>query len=250
MSKLLAEGLRRLFKGKRFYIVLIVIAAVTSFFPLLSYLVADTREERGFADPVFFVFAGQIPMFVSIAAGMLICQDFKNNTVRNKIITGHSRTNIYLANLIVSLIVMVLYYLTIILVTIVLGGALMGFDNFPSIALFKKMLLTLAVETAFTSTIVFICNTLKSTGGFVLALCMHYILSTVEVFLGFIPHKFHKIVEFVEEVVPSFQITLLVYTEKADQIPEKWAIMVTACAIITFATTSLGIAAFNKSDLK
>jgi ABC-type transport system involved in multi-copper enzyme maturation permease subunit len=250
MSKLLAEGLRRLFKGRRFYIVLIVIAAVTAVFPVLSYFVVDSREERGFADSLFLVFAGQIPMFVSIAAGMLICQDFKNNTVRNKIITGHSRTNIYMANLIISLLVMVLYYLTIILVTIPLGYVFMSFEYFPSIGLFKKMLMILAVEIAFTSTIVFICNSLKSTGGFVLALCMHYIFSTLEVFLGIIPYKFHKIVEFVEEVVPSFQITLLVYSTEPDQLPEKWAMMLVSCCVITFATTALGIAAFNRSDLK
>lgn len=250
MANLLAEGLRRLFKGKRFYIVLVVIAAVTAFVPVLSYFLADSPDERGYADQLFFVFAGQIPMFVSIAAGMLICQDFKNNTIRNKIIIGHSRTNIYLANLIVSLIVMVLYYLTIILVTIVLGGVIMGFDNFPSISIFKKMLMILAIETAFTSTIVFICNSLKSTGGFVLALCMHYILSTVEPFLNFIPRKYQKIVEFVQETVPSYQITLLVYSTEVDKLPEKWLVMLVACVVITGATTALGIVAFNKSDLK
>lgn len=250
MCNLLGEGLRRLFKGKRFYIVLIVIAAVTAFMPVLSVIAADSREERGTADMLFFAFAGQIPMLVSIAAGMLICQDFKNNTIRNKIIVGHSRTNIYLTNLIISLIVMVLYYLAIILVTIVLGYALMDFEFFPSADIFKKMLLILAVETAFTSTIVFICNSMKSTGGFVLALCMHYILSTLEAFLGFIPHKFHKLVEFIQEVVPSFQITLLVYTQDADEIHEKWYIMLISCVVITVATTAMGIAAFNKSDLK
>lgn len=250
MSKLLAEGLRRLFKGKRFYIVLIIICCVTAFVPLLSYFVADSPEERGNADQLFFVFAGQIPMFVSIAAGMLIVQDFRNNTVRNKIITGHSRTNIYMANLIVSLVVMVLYYLAIVLVTIVLGGALMGFDYFPSMGIFEKILLILAIETAFTSIIVFICNSLKSTGGFVLALCMHYVLSTVEPFLDFIPHKFHKIVDFVKEIVPSFQITLVVYNTEVDQVHEKWGVILAACLVMTVATTALGIASFNRSDLK
>lgn len=250
MSKLLAEGLRRLFKGKRFYVVLIVIGALTAFVPVLSSLLAESPEERGYADQLFFMFAGQIPMFVSIAAGMLICQDFKNNTVRNKIITGHSRANIYMANLIVSLIVMLLYYLAIVLVTIVLGGALMGFEVFPSIGIFRKMLMIIAIETAFTSTIVFICNSMKSTGGFVLALCMHYILSTIEPFLALIPHKFHKIVDFVMQVIPSYQITLVVYNTEADKLHDKWPIMLTACAIITFATTALGIASFNRSDLK
>ena len=250
MSKLLAEGLRRLFKGKRFYIVLIITCCVAAFVPCLSYILADSPEERGFADQLFFEFSGQIPMLVSIAAGMLIVQDFKNNTIRNKVIIGHSRANIYLANLIVSLVVMVLYYLAIVLVIIVLGGALMGFEYFPSIGIFKKMLLILAIEIAFTSTIVFICNSMKSTGGFVLALSMHYILSSIAPFLTLIPFDYRKIRDFIMAIVPSFQITLVGQNPYVDDLPAKWLIMLISCVVITVGTTILGIASFKKSDLK
>ena len=251
MANLLAEAFRRLFKGKRFYVVLIVLCCIASFIPLLNFLLADSMEERGHADQLLFILAGQIPMFVSIAAGLLICQDFRNNTIRNKIIIGHSRASIYMANLIMSLVTMLIYYLANIIVVIILGNVLMsGFESFPSVGIFQKMLMIVAIETAFTSTIVFICNTMKTTGGFVLSLCMHYILSTFEPFLGLVPGKYRKAVDFIMEVVPSFQITLVVYNTKADGVPEKWYIILTACVIITVATTVLGIEAFNKSDLK
>ncbi len=229
---------------------MIVFACLVAFIPILLSIIAHASDETGHADEFLFVLAGQIPTFVSIVAGMMICQDFKNNTIRNKIIIGHSRTNIYLTNLIVSLIVMLIFFIINIVVMVVVGGILMPFKVFPCVGIFKKMLLILAIETAFTSTIVFICNSMKSTGGFVLALCMHYILTTIEPFLNFIPYKHRKIREFIMEIVPSFQVTLVVYNSPVDGLPSKWLIMLISCVVITVVTTVLGIASFNKSDLK
>ena len=105
MVNLLAEGYRRLFKGKRFYIVLAVIVGVAAFVLTLVTILSSTFDDSASpkADGMLFMMTGTMPLLISITAGLLIVQDFRNNTIRNKIIVGHSRTNIYLASLIVSI---------------------------------------------------------------------------------------------------------------------------------------------------
>lgn len=246
MSKLIAEGYRRLFKGKRFYVVLIVIMALAALIPVLNAIFEPDRELRGYADGIFILFSGQIPMFVSVAAGLLITQDFRNNTVRNKIIIGHSRTNIYLANLIMALTVMVIYLLALMITGWGIGAIFMDFRYLKKAEFILKVLMYFPIMITFTSLIVFICNSLRSTGGFVLALGMHYILNTVEPFIGLI--KNGDVYDVLQQILPSYQLTLLMNTGWA--CPEQWPIMLLSCVGITLVSTALGVFVFNKSDLK
>lgn len=246
MSKLIAEAYRRTFKGKRFYVVLIVIIALAAFIPVLNAIIEPDRELRGYADAIFLIFAGQIPMFVSIAAGLLITQDFRNNTVRNKVIIGHTRTNIYLANLIMALTIMFIYMLALMVGGWGAGAIFMDLRYLDEPEFILKVLMYFPIMISFTSLIVFICNSLKSTGGFVLALGMHYILNTIEPFVGLIRHG--DIYKVLQQILPSYQLTLLMNTDI--ECPEQWPAMLASCAAITLVSTVLGIFIFNKSDLK
>ena len=97
MANLLAEGFRRLFKGKRFYVVLAVIIAIPTIAAVFLRIVEKRALNLG--GVLVFSLIGTMSMFISITAGLFIINDFKNNTIRNKIIIGHSRAKIYLANL-------------------------------------------------------------------------------------------------------------------------------------------------------
>ena len=147
MANLLAEGYRRLFKGKRFYIVLAVIIAIPTIAAVFLRIVEKRALNLGGA--LVFSLIGTMSMFISITAGLFIINDFKNNTIRNKIIIGHSRANIYLANLIISLTVAFIYQMVFWLTLIVFGKTIMRFDAFPSKEIFQNMLLTLAIIFAF-----------------------------------------------------------------------------------------------------
>ncbi|MCR4638651.1 ABC transporter permease [Ruminococcus sp.] len=260
MANLLAEGYRRLFKGKRFYIVMAVMAAIPVLFTLLyaasnSFMEAASREDgeaaemlagfKSYADDLLFSHTGVMVLLVGIAAGMLIVQDFRNNTIRNKIIVGHSRTKIYLANLIVSLTVMMIYELVYIFIALAFGGLMLGFRDFPNKAIIVNMLLVLPIEIAMTSLIVFLCNSMKNVGGFVLSISMHYIVSMFSLALLLL-HKHPKIMEIVKEAVPSYQMDLL----GTEAIPEHWLRMMLFMFGITIISTLGGILIFNKSDLK
>lgn len=245
MANLLAEGYRRLFKGKRFYIVLAVIMAI----PIIASVFIRIVEKRALnlGGALAFSMIGTMTMFISITAGLFIITDFKNNTIRNKIIIGHSRTKIYLANLIISLTVAFIYQMVFWLTLIGLCKTIMRFDDFPSKEIFQNMLLTMAIIFAFTSCFVFLCTTLKNTGGFALSLMLDTILNMiVSLVLMFLGNK--TISKILLTAVPSMQRNEFSYNPTV--VPDNiwWMILIDIgiCVVVTIA----GIEIFKRSDLK
>ncbi len=245
MSNLLAEGFRRLFKGKRFYIVLAVIIAIPTFASIFIRIVEGKALDMGTA--LCFSMIGTMTMFISITSGLFIINDFKNNTIRNKIIIGHSRTKIYLANLIIALFVALVYQLIFWLTLIGLCNTIMKFDNFPCTEIYQNMLLTLAIEFAFTSFFVFLCTSLRNTGGFVLSLMLDTIVNMVaSLVVMFVGSK--KLANAFEIAVPSLQRNDFAYDPT--NVPSNiwWMILIDIgiCFVITIA----GIEIFKRADLK
>lgn len=262
MFNLLAENYRRLFKGKRFYIVLAVIVGVAVLFTLLYYFLnsimtgmpanelegveVQVENSKLYADSLLFTLKGDMPLLIGITAGMLIVQDFRNNTIRNKIIIGHSRTNIYLCNFIVSQTVMLIYEAAYFITAALVGGIVLGFKEFPTRDMVVLLLMTLPIQMALTSIIVFFCNTMKNVGGFVLSITMTYIVGIFSMALGLL-NKFPKAQELVGEIVPTLQLNMLL---SSDKIPDNAARMVVFMFAITILSTVSGIFLFKKSDLK
>ncbi len=256
MANLLAEGYRRLFKGKRFYIVLAVVIAISVMFTLLYMAVNKLaggmvmgEEDAPMipADPLLFDNIGITPLLVGIAAGMLIVQDFRNNTIRNKIIIGHSRVKIYMANWIVSVTVMVIYMIAYLAVSILLGAIILGFEEFPSKAIFINLLHVFFIELAMTSLIVFLCNTMKNVGGFVLAITMHYIVDMFSLSLMLL-NKHEKAQQIIREAVPSLQMSII--QQNYTEIHANGVRMILFMVAITVVSTVAGALLFRKSDLK
>jgi len=265
MGKLLAEGYRRLFKGKRFYIVLIVIIGIALLFTFLYYLLnkilfnfesdalseADMQELSSLkytADSLLFTMKGDMPLLIGIAAGMLIVQDFRNNTIRNKIIIGHSRTNIYLANFIVSESVMLIYELAYFVVALIAGGIVLGFEQFPSGGIIGVLFMTLAIQMAITSLIVFFCNTMKNVGGFVLSITMTYIVGIFSIAMALL-NKYPKAQELVGDIIPTLQMNKLINVQEY-VVPDNAPRMIVFMFAITIISTISGILLFRKADLK
>ena len=244
MANLLAEGFRRLFKGKRFYIVLAVIIAIPTIAAVFLRIVEKRALNLGGA--LVFSLIGTMSMFISITAGLFIINDFKNNTIRNKIIIGHSRANIYLANLIISLTVAFIYQMVFWLTLIAFGKTIMRFDAFPSKEIFQNMLLTLAIIFAFTSCFVFICTTLKNTGGFALSLMLDTVVSMLVLLVMIIPQK--EISKILSIAVPSMQKNSL--SNNPTVVPDNIWWMILIDIGICVAVTIAGIEIFKKSDLK
>ncbi|WP_295081809.1 hypothetical protein [Ruminococcus sp.] len=245
MSELLAEGFRRLFKEKRFYIVLAVNILIPAFVSVFIGIVEGKGSMIG--DVMMFVMTGIIIMFISITAGMFIVSDFKNNTIRNKIIVGHSRARIYLANLIISLFVAVVYQLAYWLTLIGLGWPLMGFKLFPCKEIFINIGITMVIIVTFTCAIVFICNSLRTTGGVVLSIMMDSIILTVAELIVMFSKS--KTVEKIAEVaIPTIQRQEFKYDPTS--VPDKVALIIVIDIAICVVLTIGGILIFKKTDLK
>ncbi|HOA11166.1 MAG TPA: hypothetical protein PKO14_01940 [Bacilli bacterium] len=116
MKKLLIADLRRIFKGKGIYVLMtlgFIFQAISALIVQLSGLAANDVAELGdLAAEVFnpvALYAGSfnptqnIGLILLIVVAVLISGEFTNNTIRNKIVAGHSKTSLFLSSLVTVL---------------------------------------------------------------------------------------------------------------------------------------------------
>lgn len=115
MKKLLIADLRRIFKGKGIYVLMtlgFIFPAISALIVQLSGLAADVAELGDLAAEVFnpvALYAGSfnptqnIGLILLIVVAVLISGEFTNNTIRNKIVAGHSKTSLFLSSLVTVL---------------------------------------------------------------------------------------------------------------------------------------------------
>ncbi|TAH57416.1 MAG: hypothetical protein EWM49_04540 [Bacillota bacterium] len=116
MKKLLIADLRRIFKGKGIYVLMtlgFIFPAISALIVQLSGLAANDVAELGdLAAEVFnpvALYAGSfnptqnIGLILLIVVAVLISGEFTNNTIRNKIVAGHSKTSLFLSSLVTVL---------------------------------------------------------------------------------------------------------------------------------------------------
>jgi len=151
MKTLLIADLRRIFKGKGIYVLMtlgFIFPAISALIVQLSGLAANDVAELGdLAAEVFnpvALYAGSfnptqnIGLILLIVVGVLISGEFTNNTIRNKIVAGHSKTSLFLS----SLVTVLTYVFVVILVnssfTYLFNSISFGFGLQPFSAYFKR----------------------------------------------------------------------------------------------------------------
>ena len=86
MANLLAEGYRRLFKGKRFYICMIVYLSI-ALLEIIIYRIGNNMFSGAGdllnVDTLIFSGLSLTVLMTAITGGMLIARDYTNNTIRN-----------------------------------------------------------------------------------------------------------------------------------------------------------------------
>ena len=138
MIKLIKTDLRRLFKDKLFLIACIIAVVMAIFTPLLNVVVFSALEATEALEMLgmmptakSFFFQSFVPgnnmgLIVPILVAIILCKDFSQGTVRNKIICGHTRTAIFLSMFISGAVVSSLIMLGHGLIT--LGFSLIFFE--------------------------------------------------------------------------------------------------------------------------
>lgn len=125
MRNLLSAGLVRLARCKALWFS----CAVTAGYEIFSLLSRYERGRAGFdysLDGSFFLFAGLTGVVSALVCAFLIGPEHGDGTMRNKLVTGHSRRDIYLSNLILSTLASLMTCLAAILPGLALGLPLLG----------------------------------------------------------------------------------------------------------------------------
>lgn len=153
MNKLLSANLMRIRKSKLFWGLLILM------FVFGLYMVFLLTQQSGgkFFNPlheIFFDFALVISLAAAIFSSFFLGAEYSDGTIRNKLVVGHLRTNIYFANLIANIVAAFCMNLAYLAAVIAVGMPLVGFGKVDAwgviMALFGAFMMTVAFCSVFT----------------------------------------------------------------------------------------------------
>lgn len=103
MNKLLKANLRRLWRSWGFWVCTALVLGFTVFYIHMSWAFDLSRNRQPMAryhlSSYLFVL-----LFIAIFSVLFLGRGYSDGTIRNKVIAGHRRRNIYLANLLVCII--------------------------------------------------------------------------------------------------------------------------------------------------
>lgn len=102
MSRLLSADFIKLRKSRFFWICVVAMALWGIFMKVMGYIsqVCDGYEPPGLSE-LLFTFALFVGILQAAQTSLFIGTEYSDGTIRNKLIIGHTRTAIYLSNLIV-----------------------------------------------------------------------------------------------------------------------------------------------------
>lgn len=267
MLNLLNESFSRLFKTKSFKVCLFINIIMPAFMiGLMKYLSVRLNDEPNMsADDNLFFMTGMLPIFISIGCGLFIAKDFQQNTVRNKVICGYSRTAIYMTNWITSAFITLLYHFASTIVAVVLSAAL-----FETGELFTKVniyysLICIPVLLSFTSITVAMTMSIRNTAGAIFSFLIHELSAMFAILTFFI--KSEAFAKFLNYFMPMSQLSIIQMRNYNDGmfaidtnyseimgylIPKGFdAVAIPLYSVILIvAVTALGIWNFNKKDIK
>jgi hypothetical protein len=99
MSKLVSANFSRLWKDKIFWLCVAAIFVFVGFMVLMGANVDKMRNLGRNLDYYYFHSLPFLGLFLSVFIAMFLGTEYSDGTIRNKLIVGHTRTEIYLANL-------------------------------------------------------------------------------------------------------------------------------------------------------
>ena len=173
MYKLLNASFSRLRKNKIF-LGLVILTIIIAAFMLISEYLDKVKYSSVFGissnttDILLTNFINIIGFFIAIFTSLFVGAEYSDGTIRNKIVAGHSRKNIYLSNLIVSILVGIfLELIYLIIVSIV---------SIPIFGLVQMSFLQLAVILL---DIIMIIIVYSSIFNFIALICSNITISTV-----------------------------------------------------------------------
>lgn len=276
MCKLLSANFSRLWKDKIFWLCMgtMLIYSVVYMLNGCRQATVDLSEYNYSIDNYYFHFAVIIGAFCALFSSMFLGTEYSDGTIRNKIVVGHTREDIYIANLLTvftGTLLMMLVWLTGALVAIPsLGVWKMGIPN-----LLAYLFIAAMFEAALSAIFTFVCmqstnkaitvvvSMLLFLGLLVFASMMYSGLSEPEMTSGvqitadgmqmgeptpnpkYVSGVKRKIYEFVVDFLPTGQGLQMWQLEISNFVR-----MIISSISISVLTTVVGIFIFKRKNLK
>lgn len=286
MSRLIKANFSRLFKSGIFKLYAAFSGVVGVFVVLMRYLDYQRNMEHydklppeyHTIDGIAFVGVWYLLFMIPVFVGIFLGTEYSDGTIRNKLVVGHKRSDIYLANLIVCTVGTLIGVGINLLINFTLGSALCGLEVLTATDIIKATLyifIALISATAIMVVISMVINSKAAASVTVIIITMIMFFATIaienrlsapEYYEGysFFDEGIGEIIEIPEEKNPQYLegTKRKVYQTVYDVIPTshiyEYAMLVNEKAnkyicydgIILIATTALGLILFRKKDLK
>lgn len=276
MRKLLAADFSRLWKDKTFWLCMgaMLVYSIVYMLNGCRQATISLSEYHYSIDEYYFHFAIVIGAFCALFSSMFLGTEYSDGTIRNKIVVGHTRTSIYLANF------MLIFSATLMIMLVWMLGALvavpvLGVWKIGSIHLLMYLLIAVMFVAAFSGifTLVSMLSANKAAtvaaamllflGLLVFASMIYNGLAQPEMVSGveitangmemgepapnpnYISGKMRILCEFILDFLPTGQGVQMWQLEISNPIR-----MLIASVFITAATTLGGIFVFKRKNLK
>lgn len=283
MSKLLRAGFARLKKDKVFWIGIIFMVVVGLFIPVRNYIdMLESGYESTF-DSYFFGFSLFTGVIAAVFVSLFVGKEYSDGTMRNKIVVGHTRSAIYLSNLVVNIVAALITHLAFLLAVSVVGIPLFGPLTIGTRSVLLLLAVSLLMMVAFTAiftllgmliqnrTIVAIVSILGVVILFLVSITINQKLNEPEFYEYFsygaygepgevttdtdgmemmpnpnyLQPQQRAVYEFIYDLLPTGQ-SMQVYNRSAVR---PWQMQLCSLSIIVI-TTACGIYFFREKDLK
>lgn len=109
MYRLLDAGFERIKKNKAFLECVLVTIGIAIFMLVSNYFDMKNYDAQISTSELVSNYLPMIGMFIAIFTGLFVGTEYSDGTIRNKIIAGHKKINIYLSNFIISSIVAIIF---------------------------------------------------------------------------------------------------------------------------------------------
>ncbi len=249
MRNLIAANFQRLLKNRAFWLAVILMSCFEGFFYLLML-----RNGSAPMDVYLFSSLQCIGILFAIFFSLFLGIEYSDGTLRNKIIVGHKRSNIYLASLITGIIAITIICLAGVLTGCVIGILLYGapYYNLGQILLAGIVGWFACVALVSIYNLVGMLSSSKALTAIICILIAFALLFSAYFTFNllskpnFLVGVEREIVRTQFEVNPSGQLVLVM---SIDDISSPWRL--TAYSLLLFfVLTGLGTYFFHKKDLK
>ena len=244
MRNLLRTDFVRMLRSKSFYIALIGLTAGTFF--LVSVQGTDNAElpGLGIVNLLCSVAMFMVPVVVSGAVMSFIAAEFNGNAIRNKLIVGHSRTNVFLSWSAVSIAeAIVVSVIPLGLVSVALA---MFADTSGLVA--KNVLAAAGIFFCLLISRILLSVLLSILMQGSKALLFNYILTYALLVFFVITQEFagdNKIISLLARCFPEGQMGRL----SVDSMPDRPGLTMLCAVVFGLFCAVLGVCAFKKKDL-